>query len=318
MKWNRSNTISVFNIDSNKKKARILDDPLNDTLVEINIVGCCNGLVCIRSGQGLVLWNPAMSLSKTVSLLKDHTSLLKDHMHFQRELLGFGYHAESDDFKVVRIILKYKRIFGCVRCVEVYSVNRDSWTTIDTGFQFSELLFYWVKNSATVSGNPYWVGKVRKVGGIKDVLICFDMSKLVFKIVPLSSLDYNDVKQDIEFVDFNGFLGALAVTWENQEELYSKFWENEKNIEYVDFWVFDDGEQIWRKSHSVGPIEVKMNKILRCLNDGKILSKRPKGQLIVFNLETKCVKAYSMSAMILRFIFMTTWRAWRTLKEWRK
>ncbi|KAL3628761.1 hypothetical protein CASFOL_027807 [Castilleja foliolosa] len=311
------NTISVFNIDSNRKKARNLYNPLNFTCVEINIVGCCNGLVCIKSGQRLVLWNPAMSLSKTVLLLTQYR-------YSRSESLGFGYHAESYAFKVVRIILKKERRLMCVSCVEVYSLNSDSWTTIDLGFQFSELWFNWIKNSATVNGNPYWVGKDAEMN---DVLVCFDMAKLVFKIVPLSSLDYNKAKQDIEFVDLNGSLGALVVTFESQKGFYSNLWENEKNIEYVDFWVFDEGEQIWTKSHSVGPIEVKMTRVFRCLNDGKILSKRPKGQLIVFNSETKCVKDffnvehdlkiydYTASLAYIEGMEKVTRHAWRTLKE---
>ncbi|KAL3628738.1 hypothetical protein CASFOL_027784 [Castilleja foliolosa] len=254
---NHSNTISVFNIDSNEKKPRILHTPFNYTRV-----GCCNGLVCIRRGQGFILWNPAMNLSKTVSPLKDHESVR----------LGLGYDAEGDDFKVVRILFKNKRRLNsrmCVSCVEVYSVNSDSWTTIDPDFQFSKLKIYRIKNSATVNGNPYWVGKVN---AIEYVLVCFDMSKLVFKIVPLSTLDYNEA--DVEFVDLNGSLGAIVFTWRKT---------------YVDVWVFHNVEQVWTKSHSV-PIEVKMDRVLRCLKDGRVLGKRPKGQLIVFDSKTKCVK----------------------------
>ncbi|KAL3628767.1 hypothetical protein CASFOL_027813 [Castilleja foliolosa] len=264
--------ISVFNIESNEKKAKILDHPFDYTQVRIDIVGCCRGLVCIKRGKGLVLWNPAMNLSKTLSPLKDHES----------ESLGFGYDAEVDDFKVVRIVWlkKYGKFGICVSCVEVYSVNSDSWTTIDPGL-FSELSISWINNRVTVNGNPCWFGRNDV---IKDLLIiCFDMSKLVFKIVTLSNLDYNKAKQGIEIVDLNGSLGALVVTWKDR-------WENMERIEYVDYWVYDDGEQIWTKSHSVGPIEVKMNRVLRCLKDGRVLGMQPKGQLIVFNSETKCVK----------------------------
>ncbi|KAL3628798.1 hypothetical protein CASFOL_027844 [Castilleja foliolosa] len=63
---NDSNTISVFNIESDEEKAKILDHPFNYT--QIDIVGCCRGLVCIRRDKGFVLWNPAMDLSKTVLL----------------------------------------------------------------------------------------------------------------------------------------------------------------------------------------------------------------------------------------------------------
>ncbi|KAL3628770.1 hypothetical protein CASFOL_027816 [Castilleja foliolosa] len=196
---------------------------------------------------------------------------------------GFGYDAEGDDFKVVRIVflIEKLRFRKFVSCVEVYSVNSDSWTTIDPGFQFSEMWYYWIYNSVIVNGNPYWVGRV--VEEFKYVLICFDMSKLVLKIVPLTSLDYNNAEQAIEFVDLNGSLGALVFNFEIQIDL------NER-IVYVDTWVFDEVEQIWTKSHRVVPIEVKiMNQVLQCLKDGRVLGMGPKHQLIVFNSESKCV-----------------------------
>ncbi|KAL3628740.1 hypothetical protein CASFOL_027786 [Castilleja foliolosa] len=288
---NRSNIISVFNFESDEKKAKILDYPFDYTPVGVgvgvgigigvSIVGCCNGLVCIKRGQEFVLWNPAMNLSKTVSNLKNRRD-------FEIVSLGFGYDAEVDDFKVVRIgfLEKMIRLRMRVSLVEVYSVNSDSWTTIDPGFQISKLWFDWIDESATVNGNPYWVGKVDVIK--KEVLICFDMSKLVFKIVLLSSLDYKRAEHDIEFVDLNGSLGALIVF-----DFFSRFWrqENEESDAYVNVWVFDDDEQIWTKSHSVGPIEVKIiNRVFRCLNDGRVLGMNPKRQLIVFNSETKCVK----------------------------
>ncbi|KAL3628779.1 hypothetical protein CASFOL_027825 [Castilleja foliolosa] len=276
------NNFFVFNILD--KKANIHDYPFDYNSVGfgigIRIVGCCNGLVCIKHVQGFVLWNPAMNLSKTVLPLKDWYSKCYSP--------GFGYDAEGDDFKVVRILLKYKGVRGlirrirCVSCVEVYSVNSDSWTTIEPGFEFSELWINWIKNSATVNGNPYWVGKVGK----NDVLVCFDMSKLVFKFVPLSSLDYNKAMHDIEFVDLNGSLGALVFTRENQCKTR---WKKGNRIEYIGSWVFDDGEQIWTKSHSVGPIKVNPDQVLRCLKDGRVLGKRPNGQLVVFNSENKRV-----------------------------
>ncbi|KAL3628763.1 hypothetical protein CASFOL_027809 [Castilleja foliolosa] len=250
---NGSNTFSVFNIESNEK---ILAQQLDCTLIDI--VGCCRGLVCIRGGQRFVLWNPAMNLSKTVLPSKDGT-------YFQSSSPGFGYDAEGDDFKVVRIVcVKDKRKFEkCVSYVEVYSVNSDSWTTIDPGFQFSEVPN---RSDATVNGNPYWLVRVDK----NDVLICFDMSKLVFKIVPLSTLDdYNKANTDVEFDDLKGSLGAFVFTW--------------RDI-FVNVWVFDNVEQVWTKSHSA-----KMNPVLRCLNYWRLLGMRKKGQRIV-NSETKCVE----------------------------
>ncbi|KAL3628782.1 hypothetical protein CASFOL_027828 [Castilleja foliolosa] len=281
---NGSSNISVFNIESSEE---ILDQPFNDTHVEIDVVGCCNGLICIRRGEEFVLWNPAMNLYKTVSSLQDHwifksSSLVVGYDaevdHFKMSL-GFGYDAEGDDFKVAGIVFmeKERRLGMHASWVEVYSANSNSWTIIDPGFQFSELGFCWIHNSATVNGNPYWVGEVDEES--KHVLIRFDMSKLVFKVVPLTSLNFNKAEQNMEFIDLNGSLGALVSTWKNEER-----------IEYVDSWVFDDAEQIWTKRHSVGPIKVEMDQVVRSLKDGRVLGMRPNGQLIVLSSETKFVK----------------------------
>ncbi|KAL3628781.1 hypothetical protein CASFOL_027827 [Castilleja foliolosa] len=283
---NGSNTFSVFNIESNEK---ILAQQLDYTLIDI--VGCCRGLVCIRGGQGgFVLWNPAMNLSKTVLPSKDRR-------YFRSPSPGFGYDAEGDDFKVVRIVcLKDKRKFEMfVSYVEVYSVNSDSWTTIDPGFQFSKVPN---RSDATVNGNPYWLVRVDK----NDVLICFNMSKLVFKIVPLSTLDYNNEKMDVEFADLKGSFGAFVFTWRHL---------------FVNVWVFDDVEQVWTKSHSV-----KMNPVLQCLNYLRLLGMRQKGQLFV-NSETKCVEGLFNDGHEFEIYDYTASLAYIqgmekvTLKEWR-
>ncbi|KAL3646397.1 hypothetical protein CASFOL_011577 [Castilleja foliolosa] len=248
---NDSNTISVINIESDEKKAKMLDHPFNYT--QIDIVGCCRGLVCIKRGKGFVLWNPATNLSKTVLPLKDAESDDAEGDDSESVSLGFGYDAEGDDFKVVRIgCLEYERgLYMCVSWVEVYSVNSDSWTTIDPGFEFSGV---WNDNKAIVNGNPYWAVEVNE----NDVLICFDMSKLVFKIVlDLSTLDYN------KFVELNGSLCALLFTRRNEER-----------IAYVDAWV----------------CLMRVSRYGQIVVDGRVLGKRPNGQLIVFNSEPKCVK----------------------------
>ncbi|KAL3620320.1 hypothetical protein CASFOL_035232 [Castilleja foliolosa] len=233
---NKRYTISVYNFESNEK---IFYHPYIRTRIDIN---------------------PAMNmLSKTVSPLKNHGV-------YEKVSLGFGYDAKGDDFEVVRILLKYKSVYDkrtCVSCVEVYSVNSDSWTTIHPGFQFINVPN---QSDVTVNGNPYWLVRVDK----NDVLICFDMSKLIFKIVPLSTLDYEKVKQDLEFVDWNGSLGAIVLTWTDMS---------------INVWVFDNVEQVWTKCRSV-----KMNRDVLYSEFGRRMGTRPKGRLSMFNSGTKCVK----------------------------
>lgn len=270
-------TMSLFRIASNEKKPTNLDHPYPEIFFRMDFVGCCSGLVCMGCpplGQGTVLWNPAMKVSKFVRLSK------VDFGVPEKVSLGFGYDAERGDFKVVRIVCLKKKDKGKsmgVR-VEVYSANSDSWKTIKVGFQFRVL---WTKNDAIVNGNPYWVARVDENESAKshlgEVLVWFDVSKMVFNIVPLSTLNLEEGAQ-VPLVDWKGALAALV---------YKK---NKDRVESVDVWVFDDGEQIWRQDYSLGPIETKVDRLLRCSKNGKILGECPDGKLFLFDPETGCVK----------------------------
>ncbi|GFP95432.1 hypothetical protein PHJA_001687500 [Phtheirospermum japonicum] len=152
---------------------------------------------------------------------------------------------------------------------ELYSVNSGSWRTIEVGFQFGA---FQTKSDLIVNGNPYWVAMMDE----NEVLVCFDVTKLAFEIVSLLTLDH-DEDAEVELVDWNGCLGALVFSRESER------------VEYVDVWVFDDVEQIWRKVRTFGPIEMNVYRFLLCLKNGKILGERPDSKLFVFDTETGCV-----------------------------
>ncbi|KAL3642432.1 hypothetical protein CASFOL_013247 [Castilleja foliolosa] len=234
-----------------------------------------------------------MKLSKTVPL--------KDCRPFKLASLGFGYDAMGDDFKVVMIVESITNITS----VEIYSANLDSWITIDVGFQFSS---FKSKNDLIVNGNPYWVAEVDG----NEVLVCFDVLELDFKIVPLPTNywmcsdeeeDFDRdtttmTETDVNFVDLNGSLGAII----KYEVRYcagtaAAFREWSAIFECVRIWVFDDIERIWRNNRTFWPIEVDacLDKVLHCTKDEKvlgILSFGPlsSGTLFLSDLETGCVK----------------------------
>ncbi|KAK6117993.1 hypothetical protein DH2020_048265 [Rehmannia glutinosa] len=169
-------TASLLNIESNEKKPTIIDYPypyINNR--PKSIVGCYNGLICLND-CGITMWNPAMNLSKSIQLSNAYFG------GFERVSLGFGYDAKGADFKVVRIV---NFLEMSIAGVEVYSVNSDSWRTIEVDFQFRVLR---TTCDVIVNGNPYWLAK----SDHGEVLVCFDVTKLVFKIVSLSSLSLKE------------------------------------------------------------------------------------------------------------------------------
>ncbi|KAL3628751.1 hypothetical protein CASFOL_027797 [Castilleja foliolosa] len=276
--WSDRNTTSLFSIESGDKNPTILNHPLDGYYRDI--VGCCNGLVCLKprasSLDRFVLWNPALKLFKNVFLNPPGVG--------ERLSLGFGYDTEADDYKVVSIVcLKNHRIMERlmkvmrlevsmkVIRVEVYSVNSDSWTIIDPGFRFS---VFRLKSDVSVNGNPYWLAKFDE----EKVLVCFDVSKSVFNILPVSTL-YLEAKVNVKLVDWNGRLGALCCTGVKKGVIKS-----------LDAWVFDEYEQIWIKTYTVGPVEAIVDMFLQFTKNGEILGVRRDGKLFVLNPESGCVE----------------------------
>ncbi|KAL3628735.1 hypothetical protein CASFOL_027781 [Castilleja foliolosa] len=220
-----SKTILNFTLGA-KKMMTTHDHIFRNDDIGIEILGCCNGIFCINLGDSVVFWNPAMRLSKTVPF----PSVVKEN-HFVS--LGFGYDADDDDYKVVRMVLN-------VNGVDLYSANSDSWTTIEHDFQFRD--GYKKLSNVIVNGNPYFRTEVDDIeSGFRKVLVCFDVKRQVFRTVPFPSMK---PREEVIFVDWYGSLGALVFTV-----------MEDARVEYIDVWVFDDGERIWRKIQTIGCVE---------------------------------------------------------------
>ncbi|KAL3642419.1 hypothetical protein CASFOL_013234 [Castilleja foliolosa] len=290
---NNTPNLSFFNIESNEKKPTFVGSPFGD--VETDMVGCCNGLICIIERlrcrrEAICIWNPALNLSKTVSL----PSIAR--RSGESVSLGFGYDAETDDYKVVRILSweSLKSEENMINGAEVYSVNADSWTRIEPGFQFHVTrtfkndIVLGTRNNTIVNGNPYWVAKVDDNGSAiivkrnhSNVLVYFDMKKMVFRTVPHSRLDLEDVA---DLVDWNGTLAACVC---------------DKMVGSLDVWVFDEGEQIWTKSCSFDPpscpayvLDVK--RFVQFSRDGKVVYVcRRDDRIYLFDPENKRIREFA-------------------------
>ncbi|KAL3645253.1 hypothetical protein CASFOL_010433 [Castilleja foliolosa] len=262
-------TISMLKIDSEKK--RIPSPQVYYFADAFQIIGCCNGLICMDFllGNGgktrLALCNPALN-NMSVSLPVPEMEIV----HPNLVSLGFGYNEEADDFKVIKIA----NLGDCNKkmSVAVYSSNSNSWSKIDVGFHFAP---YESTNSAIVNGSPYWEATVYHR---KNVLVCFDVREMVFKIVPRPD---NTGFGDMLFVDWKGDLGAIMCSMEKDETVWS-----------LDVWVLDDvGKTGWTKKYSFGSIEVNVCHLFHCWKNGKILigDRLVDGKLFMFDTENGVV-----------------------------
>ncbi|KAL3645933.1 hypothetical protein CASFOL_011113 [Castilleja foliolosa] len=269
---NAKNMMSLFKIESNETKPMILDHPHLE--IKIQSMGCCNGLICLTPlddiPSNFFLWNPAMKVYKYVKIF--------GFSDIETESLGFGYDAERDDYKVVRIVwFLEKKEVDVGMWVEVYSVSTDSWITIKPDFKFK---VFSTVNTVIANGNPYWIAEVEEEEDMfMSVLVCFDVRRMVFKVVPLHSIVCNI--EHATLMDWKGSLGSLVCTTTDCDNMTKP----------LHVLVFDDDDQIWRKVRTFGPIEVDVGEVMGCSVNVKMLCCKD-DKLFVFDPETGWVKFY--------------------------
>ncbi|KAL8526723.1 hypothetical protein ACS0TY_015792 [Phlomoides rotata] len=126
-----------------------------------NLVGCCNGLVCILLDiKTFILWNPSTRTSKE---FPDGRPSGKNAICWK---YGFGYDESSDDYKVFSTITMLptdnKRHYIDI----VYSLNNNSWKTLKDYYDY-----YGVGRYA--NGSLHWVDHDMRI-------ISFDLKSEVF------------------------------------------------------------------------------------------------------------------------------------------
>ncbi|XP_048128050.1 F-box/kelch-repeat protein At3g06240-like [Rhodamnia argentea] len=116
-----------------------IEIPFGNPANQCSFVGSCNGLICVREfstngpGETFYLWNLFTRKHKAVprSGLK-HQYLSAVTLH---RVLGFGFDAGSNDYKIVRIFYVLEDSGGCLggpkARVEIYSLSTDSWRSLE-------------------------------------------------------------------------------------------------------------------------------------------------------------------------------------------
>ncbi|KAL3635412.1 hypothetical protein CASFOL_019959 [Castilleja foliolosa] len=271
-----NDTLSLFQIGSNQKKPTFLNHPFSHNKINIHVVGCLNGFVCLSQkpyNNVIHLWNPALNVSKQILPPQECAECGLDEW----VSLGFGYDKESDDFKVVRIVGfdTRRHLAGMsVIIVQVYSVNSNSWISINEwDMPFSVLR---TVNDLHVNGTPYWVGSVY----FMPVLVYLDLKNLVLKYVPLTQLISGEEMLRQIYFDYNGCLGALLFHIDDERVIRSR----------IEVWVYDAEDNYWTKNRTLAPIDVSLYHIFPWTKNMKVVGKSPDGKLFICDPDTGCVE----------------------------
>ncbi|KAL3359982.1 hypothetical protein AABB24_016469 [Solanum stoloniferum] len=119
-----------------------LDYPVKNCNKFLSIVGSVNGLICVAIEEKyLFIWNPSI---RKCNKLPDSRASMNGNSCY---MYGFGYDEIHDDY---RVVAGFRSWNSCK--VDIYSVNKDSWRSIDD-FP-SGVLF--MKSGVFVNGKLHW------------------------------------------------------------------------------------------------------------------------------------------------------------------
>ncbi|XP_059437067.1 F-box protein CPR1-like [Corylus avellana] len=223
-------------------------------LQSTEIVGSCNGLVCIKSFDNesverIVIWNPLIRKYKKLPPKPLEKFIARRHS-------AFGYDQVNNDYKLLRLVkfwpkawLDRQRDERRIYSLEVYSLREHSWRMVEEEWPIEEP--YTISNEACFSNGAFhWVVTSDETN-LKKYHVTFDLSTEKFRVqaFPINS----STKEDLELVDLGGWLFAffpqLCEVWVMKEYGLSSSWTLFYTVEpafskYPPFVFSHDGEEI--------------------------------------------------------------------------
>ncbi|KAL6971096.1 hypothetical protein U1Q18_030778 [Sarracenia purpurea var. burkii] len=180
------------------------DDRDNDALVDldflyrepdegIEIVGSCNGLICLLYGTNcFILWNLTT---------RDSRELPPPPSSSPNTVRGFGCRSSLDDYMVVQAIpTGNPNQFT----VEIFSLKDNSWRRIEGP---REDILIWEKVGTFMNGALHWLGR-SDVGPYKKTqLVSLDLEDLEFQEMSVPYLD----DESVHFHTLGAINGCLSL-----------------------------------------------------------------------------------------------------------
>ncbi|KAJ9159471.1 hypothetical protein P3X46_024978 [Hevea brasiliensis] len=138
-------------------KYQELDFPLNSSWDYFEIVGSCNGIVCLTDNHShilkrIVLWNPSIGLSVTLPLQRFSYRV-------SNVILGFGFDSWTNDYKVIRIVY-YSTDGGSLMVppdVEIFELSKGAWR-INNSASSPAYVVSKYSSQTVLEGAIHWVG----------------------------------------------------------------------------------------------------------------------------------------------------------------
>ncbi|XP_030967227.1 F-box protein CPR1-like [Quercus lobata] len=194
----------------------------------VQIVGSCNGLLCLADlvyGNVIYLWNPSVrKFKKLPDPCLGNSKFVK---------LGFAYHSENNDYKVVRISSPP----SSPQVVEVYTLSSGSWRRVETSLGANGIYYYFKRSllpTPLVSGALHWIAVITE-GEENPIyrILSFDVNCEKFRKLALPHGHIDDKNLEIHL---SSFKGKLAFVTSEQPGFVFSIWVMRENG-VVDSWT---------------------------------------------------------------------------------
>ncbi|KAM7494469.1 hypothetical protein LguiB_029078 [Lonicera macranthoides] len=203
----------------------------------LELLGPCNGIICLSWNGDILLCNPATREFKALPPCINNylPGLLINELG-----VGFGFDQHSNDYKVVRIVeLFYDDPFihHDVKA-ELYKLSTDSWRPLN-----ADVPYVWHQPCFTpfFNGSFHWYAQKDEFQ--YELILSFNMSTEVFEEIPLPSIcSYPDGK-------------ARSLTILNKS-LALILYVREEVDKFFDIWVMNEygSKESWTKQFSIRPL----------------------------------------------------------------
>nr|XP_043618699.1 F-box protein At3g07870-like [Erigeron canadensis] len=295
---NQLSFVELSSNDHDENIVRKISIPFCNSMPEFNVVGSCNGLLCMSDSlyrEPVYVFNP---------FSRDYLELPKSKQFDEQEVIfGFGFHPVTKEYKVVKIVYYRnshgrKRVIRNIRNypkseVQVLTIskqmNKSSWRCIGKmPYQIDRQL----KGVALVNGRLHWLSRLSRVSGVLDrEIISFDLKSEKFEVVKKAS-NMVVINSNHHLATVQGCLAVVAPCGYGKLEIWvmkqygiKESWMKEFVIHgayHVKAPNHEYQHGIWRQA-----LSKRMVRVLCVLKNGEILLEYRGGRLVKYDPKWK-------------------------------
>ncbi|CAI9105854.1 OLC1v1004871C1 [Oldenlandia corymbosa var. corymbosa] len=282
------------------EKLRRIDAPFSDSVPEFNVIGSCNGIICLEDSlfeEALYLYNP---------FTQDYAKLPKSRVFEDQVVMyGFGFHPVTNEYKVIKIAFypstldmnaalsfrRFARQRNAKSDVQIFTLGSDRWRSIGS----TPFVFQRRSSPVLLNGRLHWTTVYDSYNGRPDrLIVSLDIADEKFREIPGPELNHRMSRQNYHLavlvenlcvaVPMASVSGTLDV-WVMKEYNRKESWVKEMKIPIytpsLKTREYSRSYGIWRNV-LVG----KVVRVVCLLSNGDILLEYKGGLLVSYNQDT--------------------------------